>query len=136
VMTGQATSQGARTSGQPGSAAGTSPTPGAASTVPAAAPIKPTQLPLHLEGSGSDNSAPIQLLAGRYVLAWSASSPTAAPCLHKAALEAINESMHVDLNDGVITEPMGRQVFAELAAGQYYVDVNSECDWSLDLARA
>jgi hypothetical protein len=88
--------------------------------------------PFEAKGEGPGGSAAIDLVAGNYVLAWSAEPISGASCAHRAALETTDELVIKPLMNETVTSPVkDRQLtLSQVPAGHYYIDVNSDCRWT------
>jgi ABC-type antimicrobial peptide transport system permease subunit len=115
----------------------TSSTSGGSSPAPVAA-----QAAIHLSGSGTLNTAPFQLAGGDYVVSWSAADTglTTVGCYHSASLYPTSGDWHeiAFLGSGDVAggQTLTGSTYAYgVAAGTYYVNASSGCDWTVDLSR-
>lgn len=104
----------------------------------------PSGAPIILSGSGNRTSDPFHLAGGTYRHDWSAWSqrPEFPPCTHSARLVAVDPAnpaaaawvtplarlVHVPATGGSYQNRI-----EDLKAGDYYLDVNSECSWQISL---
>ena len=99
----------------------------------------PAATPFVATGEGPGGSAAIDLVAGAYVLVWSASPVAPAKsCQHRAALETTDELVIQPLMNQTVTSELKDQTvpLPSTAAGHYYIDVNSDCRWGFELRPA
>jgi hypothetical protein len=99
-----------------------------------------------LTGTGNRRSTPFYLPGGTYRAVWAAWGPSAAfpPCTHSAELLAVDpanatvSSGHVaDLAKLVHVPATGasdERFIANLKAGDYYVEITSECGWQVAIS--
>jgi hypothetical protein len=90
------------------------------------------------KGDGPGGSAAMTLVAGDYTLAWSASPSSGASCQHRAALETTDELViHPLMNEPITAAVKDREIrLDDLPAGEYYIDVNSDCSWAFTVRPA
>ena len=80
----------------------------------------------------------MNLEVGSYTLYWSAAPAGEGSCQHRAALETTDELVIRPLMNLKISTAVTDKKIALTAprAGQYYIDVNSDCRWSFRLVPA
>lgn len=88
-------------------------------------------------GEGISKSRPF-VLEGDYVVNWTATPHTAVGCYHGASLKADGDRttfemlVNETINDGA--KHTGATSLYDMAAGSYYVDASSGCDWAFTFA--
>ncbi len=89
-------------------------------------------------GDGPGGSTAMDLVEGDYILRWSATPSDLPTCQHRAALETTDELVIRPLMDEKVTGSATEHeiVLDDLPAGQYYIDVNSNCGWTFTLKPA
>ena len=90
-------------------------------------------------GMGNRRGNPFYLPGGTYKVLWSAWGPAAEfpPCTHSAELLMTTGGHVADLAKFAHVPATGgsEELFlADLKAGNYYVDVHSECGWQIALS--
>lgn len=106
-----------------------------AASEPAASEPPAAEAPVTITGSGIENSAPFHLGGGIYLVEFTATPRSDQGCYHGAYLQSAdpNAPVYERLASELLESaaPLsGTTYIYDLAAGDYYINANSGCDWS------